>query len=68
MDSSEPKTPPLDTVKVPPVISSMVSFLSRALLPKLDVPNAHSYGTHDLHRGHAEVKFALPGLVRACLV
>ena len=30
VDSREPKTPPLEMVKVPPVISSMVSLLSRA--------------------------------------
>ena len=32
-DNSEPKTPPLEMVKVPPVISSMVSLPSRALRP-----------------------------------
>ena len=34
VDNSEPNTPPLDTVKVPPVNSSMVSLPSRARTPK----------------------------------
>ena len=34
VDISEPNTPPLEMVKVPPVMSSMVSVPSLARLPK----------------------------------
>lgn len=35
VDRSEPKTPPLEMVKVPPCISSMPSWPPRARVPKL---------------------------------
>ncbi|MNG26644.1 hypothetical protein D3C84_1116590 [compost metagenome] len=38
LDSSEPNTPPLEMVKVPPVISSMVSLPALAFLPNSAMP------------------------------
>ena len=52
VDSSEPNTPPLEMVKVPPVMSSTVSVPSLAVLPivgdrLLDLGEAHAVGGAD---------------------
>ena len=55
VDISEPNTPPLEMVKVPPFMSSIVSVPSRARLPKsaivlLDLGEAHAVGiAHHRH-------------------